>query len=107
MARISLLDKTTDENLESLCALLDSLYAYRIIQEHSLEEIEEILFALHGPDDATYEDSEETSISSLYDICEDKIIYIQDLRNVIRYVINHTNFDLNDAIFEIVDLRDI
>jgi hypothetical protein len=107
MARISLLDKTTDENLESLCALLDNLYAYRIIQEHSLEEIEEILFALHGPDDASYEDSEETSISSLYDICEDKIIYIQDLRNVIRYVINHTNFDLSDAIFEIVDLRDI
>jgi hypothetical protein len=107
MARISLLDKTTDENLESLCKLLDDLYAYRIIQEHSLEEIEEILFTLHGPDDDSYANSEETSISSLYEICEDQIIFIQDLRNTIRYVMNNANFNLNDAVSEIINLRDI
>lgn len=107
MARISLLNKTTDENLESLCKLLDDLYAYRIIQEHSLEEIEEILFALHGPDDDSYANSEETSISSLYEVCEDQITFIQDLRNTIRYVMIKSNLNLSDAVSEIIDLRDI
>lgn len=107
MARISLLDKTANENLELLCKLLDDLYAYEIIPEHLFEEIEEILFALHGPDDDSYANSEETSISSVYEICEDQITFIQDLRNTIRYVINNRNFNLTDAISEIIDLRDI
>ena len=55
MTRISLLNKSDEENLDSLCKLLVDLYAYRIILEHQLEEIEEILFALHGPDDENYE----------------------------------------------------
>lgn len=107
MTRISLLNKSDEENLDSLCKLLDDLYAYRIILEHQLEEIEEILFALHGPDDENYEDSDETSISSLYEACNDKFIFIQDLRNAIRYVLTHNQFNTRDAVFDLVDLREI
>ena len=107
MARISLLNKTAEDNLDALCKLLDDLYTYKIILEHQLLEIEEILFALHGPDEETDEDSDETSISSLYEACEDKFIYIQDLRNSIRHVLTHTQFKLDDAVSDIIDLREI
>ena len=107
MARISLLNKTVEDNLDALCKLLDDLYAYKIILEHQLLEIEEILFALHAPFDEPYENSEETSISALYEASEDKFIYIQDLRNSIRYVLTHTQLNLGDAVSDIIDLREM
>ena len=105
MSKDSFLQNSPEDNLESLLKILDDLYSFNIIQEYKLDAVEEIMLGIHGPDDES-EEEELTSISSLFEVSDDKNTFICDLRNTIRYVLNTSNYNLNDAVSELIDSRD-
>ena len=104
MSKDSFLQNSPEDNLESLLKILDELYSFNIIQEYKLDAVEEIMLGIRGPDES--EEEQLISISSLFEVSDDKNTFICDLRNTIRYVLNTSNYNLNDAVSELKGSRD-
>ena len=104
MSKDSFLQNSPEDNLESLLKILDELYSFNIIQEYKLDAVEEIMLGIRGPDES--EEEQLISISSLFEVSDDKNTFICDLRNTIRYVLNTSNYNLNDAVSELIGSRD-
>ena len=105
MAKDTFVNNNPEDNLESLLKILDDLYSYNIIREYKLNQVDEIMFGLHGLGEDSEED-EYHSISSIFDECDDKNSFIYHLRNAIRYVLHAPNYSLEGAISEIISFRD-
>ena len=105
MAKDTFVNNNPEDSLESLLKILDDLYSYNIIREYKLNQVDEIMFGLHGLGEDSEED-EYHSISSIFDECDDKHSFIYDLRNAIRYVLHAPNYSLEGAISEIMSFRD-
>jgi hypothetical protein len=103
MSKDSFLQNSPEDNLESLLKILDELYSFNIIQEYKLDAVEEIMLGIRGPDES--EEEQLISISSLFEVSDDKNTFICDLRNTIRYVLNTSNYNLNDAVSELIGSR--